>query len=81
MGYVEQPIADWRFMGNNLTLKGKLMYEREDMVAFVKMLEMGLFPKGKDFVQAKSFGLENWKEAFDAAAEYTGIGKLVVITP
>ena len=81
MGYVEQPIVDWKFMSNNLTLKGKLMYEREDILLFVKMLEMGLFPKGKEFVDVKSFELENWKEAFDTAADYTGVGKLVVITP
>lgn len=81
MGYVEHPIVDWKFMANDLTLKGKLMYEREDMLLFVKMLERRWFPKGKEFVETMSFGLENWKEAFDEAAEYAGVGKLVVITP
>ena len=81
MGFVEHPIVDFRTVRDNLTLKGKYMYEREDMLQLVKMLERGLFPKGKDFVDAKTFGLENWKEAFDVAAEYTGIGKLVVIKP
>lgn len=81
MGFVEQPIVDWRFMGNDLTLKGKLMYEREDMVLFIKMLESGLFAKGEDFVDVKSFALEDWKQAFDTAAEHTGIGRLVAITP
>jgi threonine dehydrogenase-like Zn-dependent dehydrogenase len=81
MGYVEQPIVDWKFMGNNLALRGKLMYEREDMLLFVKMLERGLFPLGKNFVDAKSFGLDNWKEAFAEAAKHTGIGRLVTIAP
>jgi hypothetical protein len=45
------------------------------------MLERGLFPTGKEFVDAKAFGLGNWKEAFDAAAEYTGIGKVMVLSP
>ena len=81
MGYIEQPIVDWKFMGNDLTLKGKLMYEREDMVLLIKMMERGLFPKGKEFVDVKSFGLEEWKRAFDEAAEYMGVGRLVAITP
>ena len=51
------------------------------MLLFVKMLERGMFLKGKDFVDVKSYGLEDWDEAFDVAAEYTGMGKLVAITP
>jgi threonine dehydrogenase-like Zn-dependent dehydrogenase len=81
MGSAECPTTAWEFVGSNLTLKSKLMYEREDMLQFVKMLERGLFPKGKGFVDAKSFELEDWREALDEAAEYTGVGKLVVITP
>ncbi|KAI0537882.1 GroES-like protein [Xylaria digitata] len=81
MGSVEQPIVGWHFLGHDLQLKGKLMYEREDLVLFVKMLEAGLFAKGTDLAETKSFALEDWKEAFDVAAEYTGVGRIVTLTP
>jgi len=80
MGFVEQPMVPWTFVGKNIAMKGKLMYEREDIVQFVKMLEGGLFPRGKDFVDTKAFPLGDWKEGFDMAAEHTGIGKQVVLT-
>lgn len=57
------------------------MYERDDMVLFVKMLERGLFPRGKDLVEPKVFKMEQCKEALDAAAEWTGIGRMVMIEP
>lgn len=79
MGFTDLPTSTCKIVGDSIMLKGKLMYEREDMIQFVKMLEMGLFPKGEEFVVTKSFKLENWREAFDAAAEYTGIGKLVIL--
>ncbi|KAF2490665.1 GroES-like protein [Lophium mytilinum] len=81
MGFVDVPAASWKLVGDDITLKGKLMYEREDMFQFVKMLERGLYPKGKDLVDAKTFALEDWKEAMDVAAEYNGIGKLVSFAP
>ncbi len=81
MGFPDAVDDLWNVVALNLTFKGKLMYEREDMVLFVKMLERGLFPKGKDFVDVKAFKLEDWKEALDVAAEHAGIGKLVVIEP
>lgn len=81
MGSVGQPIVGWNFLSYDLQLKGKLMYEREDLVLFVKMLEAGLFARGTDLVETKSFALEDWKAAFDTAAEYTGVGRIVTITP
>ena len=48
MGYVED-VVDIHVIAFDITLKGKLMYERDDMVHFVKMLERGLFPKRKGF--------------------------------
>ena len=80
MGYVED-VMHWDVMALNVTLKGKLMYEREDMLLFVKMLERGLFPRGKDLVDPKVFKMEEWKEALDTAAEWTGVGKTVMIEP
>ncbi|KAI1148493.1 GroES-like protein [Nemania diffusa] len=81
MGSVEQPIVGWGFLSHDLQLKGKLMYDREDLVLFVKMLETGLFARGKQLVETKSFALEEWKEAFDTAEKYTGVGRIVSITP
>ena len=49
------------------------------MVQFVKMLERGLFPEGKEFVSAKVLELEQWKGGIDAGAEYICIGKYVVL--
>ncbi|KAL3449606.1 hypothetical protein BJX65DRAFT_306146 [Aspergillus insuetus] len=70
-----------QIMVHNITLKGKMMYERETIVDFVKMLERGLLPLGKDLMDTKDFSLEDWKTAFDVAAEHSGVGKCVVIAP
>ncbi|KAI0198816.1 GroES-like protein [Astrocystis sublimbata] len=77
MGSVGQPIVGWNFLQYDLELKGKLVYEREDLLLFVKMLEAGLLAKGKHLVETKSFQLKDWEEAFVAAAEYTGVGRIV----
>jgi D-arabinose 1-dehydrogenase-like Zn-dependent alcohol dehydrogenase len=80
MGFNDNPVVPI-VTGKNISLKGKLMYERQDMVQFVKVLERGLFPRGKDFVDTKTFQLEDWKVCFDVGAEHTGIGKHVIFTP
>ncbi|KAK5634874.1 hypothetical protein RRF57_010587 [Xylaria bambusicola] len=81
LGSVGQPIVGWSFLSKDLQLKGKLMYERDDAMLFIKMLEAGLFARGTDLVETKSFPLEDWKAAFDMAAEYTGVGRIVTLTP
>ncbi|KAL2808588.1 chaperonin 10-like protein [Aspergillus granulosus] len=80
MGSTEN-IAVPEIMVNNITLKGKMMYEREAIVHFVKMLERGLFPLGKNLMDTKVFPLENWKVAFDTSAEHNGVGKCVTLAP
>lgn len=57
------------------------MYEREAVVRFVKMLQSGLFPQGKSFVETKCFELKDWKDGFDEGARHNGIGKCVVFAP
>jgi threonine dehydrogenase-like Zn-dependent dehydrogenase len=42
MGFVEQLVVPWTFVGKNITVKRKLMYERDHILQFVKMLEGGL---------------------------------------
>ncbi|KAH8803416.1 chaperonin 10-like protein [Xylogone sp. PMI_703] len=81
MGMAEVVIPAWKVVGSNIAFRGKLMYERDDVLQFIKMLERGIFPKGKDFVTTKAFRLEDWKEGFEAAAEYIGIGQTVVFIP
>ncbi|KAK8091018.1 hypothetical protein PG994_000523 [Apiospora phragmitis] len=73
--------AEYVVIINNLTLKGKVMYERDDVTQFVKMLERGLLPRGESFVDTKVFKLEQAKEALHAAAEHTGCGRAVVFAP
>ncbi|KAH8702476.1 chaperonin 10-like protein [Talaromyces proteolyticus] len=81
MGFNKNPMVPWIFVAKDISMKGKLMYDRSDIVQFIKMLQAGLFPRDKNFVDAKTFKLEEWKEAFDVAAEHTGIGKLVSLIP
>ena len=81
MGFGNLAASMWRIIGSDIMLKGKLMYSRQDMVQFVKMLEKGCFPTGQDLVNTKVFGLSEWKEALDVATEHTGIGKSVVFAP
>lgn len=57
------------------------MYERQAILQFVKMLERGLLPMGKDCMETKAFPLEDWKEGLDMGAEHNGIGKCVVLAP
>ncbi|KAI1504997.1 GroES-like protein [Biscogniauxia marginata] len=81
MGFSENPIIPWVVVDKNISFRGKLMYEREDMVQFVKMLERGLFPRAGALVDTRAFPLQDWKAGLDAAAEHTGIGKSVIFTP
>lgn len=75
------PKVRWQLIGKDIMIKGKLMYEREDMTQLVKMLERGLFPRGSELVDVKSFGLEEHKKALDEAAAWTGLGRAVVLEP
>ncbi|RDK46558.1 GroES-like protein [Aspergillus phoenicis ATCC 13157] len=80
MGSTEN-ISVPEIMVNNITLKGKMMYERESILHFVKMLERGLFPLSKDTMETKVFSLDNWKAGLDAGTEHNGIGKCVTLAP
>lgn len=69
-------------MHRNLTLKGKWMYEREDVFALLKMIEIGALRLGEDAgLSAKTFPLEDWNAAFQFAAEHAGIGMQALIAP
>jgi threonine dehydrogenase-like Zn-dependent dehydrogenase len=80
MGFCDNPMTP-QVIARNISFKGKLMYEREDLVLFIKMLERGLFPKGKELVDSKAFDLKDWKNGMDTAAEYFGVSRHVIFVP
>jgi threonine dehydrogenase-like Zn-dependent dehydrogenase len=70
-------------MHRNLTLKGCWMYPREAIGDLLGMIEGGILNL-EDAVESKdikTFGLEEWSEAFDYAKEHTRLGEMTVITP
>ena len=71
-------------MRNNITLKGKWMYERSDIRALVNMFEKGVFALGDggrgEKKKVTGFGLDEWDQAF-TAAEKAGVGDSMVFVP
>lgn len=67
----------------NLSLKGKWMYEREDISRLVKMVEVGVLKlgKGAGVEVVGRFGLEDWDTAFRVAEESGVWGKQVLVMP
>lgn len=70
-------------MHRNLRLQGKWMYNRDDITPLIKLVEVGLLKLDESAgVQiVGEFALEDWDEAFTAAAENSGRGRLVLIKP
>lgn len=65
-----------------ITLKGNCMYERNDILALIKMVEKGnlrLKEEDECYVVGE-FGLDQWREALPAANQLTGIGESVVFS-
>ncbi|KAK0624490.1 alcohol dehydrogenase, partial [Lasiodiplodia hormozganensis] len=80
--------ADFSFnyrglMRQNITIKGTWMYTREQYVRLLQMVTAGILPLGKKngLNIVGKFGLEQWKEAFDAAAERLEPGESVIFVP
>lgn len=69
-----------KVMHENLTLKGTWMYTREQITEMVKLIESGMLKLADgDSMECKgSFALEDWKEAFDRAAEVGGNGHVLL---
>jgi D-arabinose 1-dehydrogenase-like Zn-dependent alcohol dehydrogenase len=78
-GFSDGPVPSFSLIAKDITIKAKFMYERNDVLQFVRLMERGLLPRGENFVAIKSFSLDQWKEALDVAADYTGIGRFVVL--
>lgn len=77
------PISHSAVMHRNLTLKGKWMFEREDIKGMINMVENGVLKLGESagLKLVGKFGLEDWDKAFTAAEKNAGVGESVVITP
>ena len=85
MGGIREDIAIpySRVMHWNLQLRGKWMYEREDIKGLIKMVEIGVLKlgEGAGVRVVGKFGLEEWNEAFSKAEENAGVRTLTVIVP
>lgn len=57
------------------------MYGRSDIADLLKLVENGNIKLGKAgaFEESKIFPLEQWKEAWDVAAEDAGFGRKVLL--
>ena len=76
-------IPAWAVVFSNLQLKGRWMYDREQIAGFMRLVNSGLFklgPKGGNEIMGK-FGLEQWSEAFDMAAEKARVGQMTLMIP
>lgn len=71
------------FMHRDLSMKGRWMYDREDVDALIKMVEIGLLKLGEKggMEMPIKFNLEDWGKAFDCAAENAGGSIATVIVP
>lgn len=70
-------------MFNNLTIKGRFMYEREDVKKLIRLMEGGrLFIGRKGGIDTvATYGLKEWKDALASAEQEVGWGKQVVLEP
>ena len=66
-----------------ITIKGKWMYRRDDIPALITMVERGVLGGAEEdgCKVIGKFALEDWKDAWDLAAEKSGLGESVVIAP
>ena len=77
------PIPHVVIMHRDLVLRGKWMYNREDVAALIKMVEVGVMKLGESagVKVIGKFALEDWKNAFTMAEEHAGIGDVVLMEP
>ncbi|KAF2172573.1 hypothetical protein M409DRAFT_63218 [Zasmidium cellare ATCC 36951] len=70
-------------MHKNMQLRGKWMYERSDIADLIKLVEHGILKVGEAAGSHTygHFSLEQYKEAWDLAAEHTGLGDQILVQP
>ncbi|EIM80633.1 alcohol dehydrogenase [Stereum hirsutum FP-91666 SS1] len=78
IGDVALPYA--KIMHSDIQLKGKWMYEREDVTALIQMVRAGVLKLDQVEVVGK-FELGEWEKAFQVAKENADMGQLVLMTP
>lgn len=83
MGGIEGdiPIPLALVMHRNMTIKGRWMYEREDVLRLIRMVESGRLSLASSRGSVKKFGLEQWEEAMEVAAKEAGPSRLIVLIP
>ncbi|KAF8866902.1 hypothetical protein BDZ45DRAFT_710484 [Acephala macrosclerotiorum] len=63
-------------------LKGKWMYDRQNVLDLIKMVEIGLLKVGKKAGQEiVKYRMEKWRDAFDAAVSWSGASRSAVLVP
>lgn len=76
----ELPIPHMFIMRRSITLQGKWMYSRQDVVAMFKLIERGIISLGH-VKAAGVYPLEDWEKAFKFAAENTAVGHMTLLKP
>jgi threonine dehydrogenase-like Zn-dependent dehydrogenase len=74
------PIPHSVIMHGNIRIFGKWMYERQDIYDMLKLVGNGLLDLGVGKIVGE-YPLEQWKEAWDAAADNAGFAQQVLIKP
>jgi D-arabinose 1-dehydrogenase-like Zn-dependent alcohol dehydrogenase len=67
-------------MRHGISLIGKWMYYRHDVSAFIRMVELGVFSLSHVNVTG-AYPLDQWEDAFGAAAREAGSGRTVLMNP
>ncbi|MCJ1440804.1 MAG: hypothetical protein MMC23_001290 [Stictis urceolatum] len=78
--YDDVAIPHAHVVHKDITIKGKWMYDREDMTDLVKMIEAGVLSMNEVNVTGK-FKLEEWDEALTVAEETGAAGVVTVFKP
>jgi NADPH:quinone reductase-like Zn-dependent oxidoreductase len=77
------PLPYFSMMLRNITITGKFMFTREEVVLIARLVEAGTVKLGKQAGHevGGEFKFEEWEKALDVAQEFTGWGKHVTFTP
>ena len=67
-------------MHKNMRLYGKWMYERSDIADLAKLVENGMLDLGVVEIEGE-YQLDEWKQAWDTAADIAGFARITIIKP
>ena len=83
MGVGELTVPAWVMVKNNLQLKGKWMYERENIAGLMRLANSHLLKLGEQGGNEITgrFKLKEWKEAFEMEAGMARVGQMTGILP